>query len=136
MRAAAAAAIVYFAAVFAAGFALGPVRVMLVEPRIGAFLAVVCEAPFLAGAMWAAARAIPPAFGLGGKRPALLGMGLVALALVLAADVLVGVFARGIGVGAQLQRFMTPEGLAYAALLVLFAAMPMIVDAARDRQRG
>jgi hypothetical protein len=43
----AAAAFLYFLAVYAAGFLFGTVRVLLLEPRMGPFAAVLCEAPFL-----------------------------------------------------------------------------------------
>lgn len=40
----------YFLAVFAVGFVLGPIRVLLLEPRFGPVIAVLCEAPFLIAA--------------------------------------------------------------------------------------
>ena len=43
MTRAIAAAVVYFALAFAAGFVLGTVRVMLVGPRIGEIAAVLIE---------------------------------------------------------------------------------------------
>jgi hypothetical protein len=50
----AAAALLYFLAVFGAGFALGPIRVLWLEPRLGVVAATLCEAPFLLLAMIAA----------------------------------------------------------------------------------
>jgi hypothetical protein len=41
----------YFLAVFAVGFILGPIRVLFLEPRFGPVVAVLCEAPFLVAGM-------------------------------------------------------------------------------------
>jgi hypothetical protein len=43
----AAAASLYFAIVFDAGFLLGAIRVCWLEPRVGPTVAVLCEAPFI-----------------------------------------------------------------------------------------
>ena len=37
----------YFLMVFGVGFLLGPMRVYLLEPRLGETMATLCEAPFL-----------------------------------------------------------------------------------------
>jgi hypothetical protein len=59
MRAAAAAAVLYFLAAFGAGFLLGPIRVLVLEPRLGAFAAVLIEAPLLLAANVVAAPVVP-----------------------------------------------------------------------------
>ena len=51
MRQLPAAVALYFAIVFGVGFLLGPIRVFLLEPRLGATLAVLLEAPLLLIAM-------------------------------------------------------------------------------------
>lgn len=127
MRIAAAAAL-YFLTVFGVGFLLGPVRLLLLEPRFGPVIAVLCEAPFLLAAMVAAARWTPPAVRLKPRFGSLLGIGLGALSLLLACEFAVGKFLRGFSAGEQLARFATTDGLIYAALLVLFAAMPAIAN--------
>ena len=124
----AAAALLYFALVFATGFLLGPVRVLWLEPKLGPFLAVLCEVPFLLAAMAFAARWVPRVVSLEREPQSLIAMGLGALALLQAADIVVGVGLRGLTLTAQVAQFATPQGLVYAAALVAFAAMPVLVN--------
>jgi hypothetical protein len=124
----AAAALLYFALVFAAGFLLGPVRVLWLEPKLGPFLAVLCEVPFLIAAMVFAARWVARRLALHHDRRALILMGLAALALLQAADIAIGVGLRGLSLAAQFAQFTTPQGLVYAAALIAFAAMPPLVN--------
>ena len=81
-----AAAGVYFAMVFAVGLALGPVRVLWLEPLLGPTIAVLCEAPLLILAMSIASRLAPRWVGMSGGWAAYLAMGVLALALQQAAD--------------------------------------------------
>jgi hypothetical protein len=124
----AAAALLYFALLFAAGFLLGPVRVLWLEPKLGPFLAVLCEMPFLFTAMVLAARWVPRMASLDREPRSLILMGLGALALLQAADIAVGVGLRGLTLSTQFAQFATPQGIVYAAALVAFAAMPVIVN--------
>lgn len=121
------AAFFYFAIVFGAGFVFGPIRVLLLEPRIGPLGAVVLEAPFLLAAMVFAARLIPRVMRLDFRPITLLACGVLALAMQQVADVAVGVALRGMDFGTQASRYMTAEGAIYLALLILFAAMPWLV---------
>lgn len=120
------AAVAYFAVVFAAGFALGPVRVLWLEPRWGPHAAVLVESPFLVAAIIWAARRVPRwAAGAPGSA-ALAAVGLGALAILLATEFAVGVFLRGMSATEQFARFRTPEGRVYLILLAVFAAGPLL----------
>ena len=129
----AAAALFYFLIVFAVGFLCGPVRVFLLEPRLGEVLATLCEAPFLLGAMVWASRWLPRALRLKPDVTSRAMMGVGGLLLQQFADFAVGTFLRGIPPAQQLARFSTPEGLIYAALLLAFAAMPALADCPNGR---
>jgi len=122
------AALLYFIAVFGAGFALGPIRVLWLEPRLGVVAATLCEAPFLLFAMIAAAYWIPRIVSISAGTGAMLAMGLGALALQQAADFVVGTALRGISATDQWARLASPEGAIYAVLLVLLALMPAVVN--------
>jgi hypothetical protein len=123
----AAAALLYFAIVFGTGLVLGPIRVLWLEPQVGPFLAAICEAPFLITAMVIAARWVPGAVGLNRSLASLSLMGAGALALQQIADIIVGLALRGMTLPEQYAQFITPQGLVYAALLIAFALMPVLV---------
>jgi hypothetical protein len=132
----AAAAALYFAIVFAVGFLLGPVRVLWLEPRVGPILATACEAPFLLAAMVVVARWVPRLVRLPLDRASLLLMGGGALVLQQVADFAVGIGLRDIGPSEQLAQFTTLQGLIYAALLIAFVVMPLLLNRASVRAQG
>ena len=115
----------YFGVVFAVGLLLGPIRVLWLEPWLGATLAVLCEMPFLLAAMGWAARNAPKWAGLPRGLLSRLAMGLLALLMQQAADLSVGFGLRGMNLQAQLDYFSTPAGWVYAFALVLFVFMPV-----------
>ncbi len=126
------AALVYFAVVFGAGFVLGTVRVLWVEPRLGATLAVLCEAPFLLAAMVVAARWVPRKMRLGNDPGSLALMGIGALVLQQVADIALGMALRGITPAQQMANFATPAGAVYLVMLVIFAALPAVLNGRRS----
>ena len=128
MRTAIAAAL-YFAVVFGAGFLFGVIRVLLLDPRLGPFIAVLCEAPFMLAVIVAAARWVPHVVRLPADLTSHLLMGLGAVALQQVADVIVGSTLRGVSPAEQLAQFSRPEGKVYALLLVLFVIMPALLNA-------
>ncbi|MGE0741009.1 MAG: hypothetical protein AB7O98_06670 [Hyphomonadaceae bacterium] len=121
-----AAASVYFALVFLVGLALGPIRVLWLEPILGRTIAVLCETPFLLAAIWFAARAAPRWTKLRGGWPSLLAVGLLALAFQQLADLAVGFGLRGMTLNDQLAFFATPPGYIYAFNLIVFACAPLL----------
>lgn len=127
------AALSYFVAVFAAGVVLGSVRVPIIEPRFGRFVATLVEAPLLIAAMLLAARFITDRFELADRRSALAAVGIAAVALVLAADFAAGLLIRQMSFGEQVLHLMTPAGLVYLLLLAIFAAAPLGLDRWRSR---
>ena len=124
-----AAAALYFAIVFGVGFTLGPVRVLWLEPWLGATGAVLCEVPLLLLAMILAARWVPRKVGLDRSVRSRAAMGAGALVLQQMADIAVGIGLRGITPLEQIAHFTTPAGMIYAASLLAFAAMPALVAA-------
>ena len=122
------AAVLYFLIVFGVGFLLGPIRILVLEPRVGTLAAVLCEAPFLLVAIVVASRVAPRVVHLETCKSALLAVGLAALAMQQIADFAVGLALRGISLAEQLARFATAEGAIYAVLLVVFAVMPALAN--------
>ncbi len=120
------AALAYFLLVFAAGFLLGPIRALVLEPWIGPAGAVLAEAPFLILAMLAAARlitgwrAIPP----GQPR---LAMGAWAFGLLAVTEIAGAALLRDMPPAVYFTQFTTVAGLVSLALFVLFALFPWLL---------
>ncbi|MBX9746151.1 MAG: hypothetical protein K2X34_04570 [Hyphomonadaceae bacterium] len=120
------AAFIYFALVFVVGLALGPIRVLWLEPVLGRTLSVLCETPFLLAAIWFGARAAPRWTKMRGGWVSYLGVGLLALGLQQIADLSVGFGLRGMTLSEQLALFSTPPGYIYAFNLLVFACAPLL----------
>jgi len=118
----------YFALVFGAGFVLGALRVLLVVPYLGARTAELIEAPFMLAVTVLAARwtvrrlAVPPAWGLR------LGMGCIALGLLLVAEFAVVLGLRGLSLREYFATLDPASGTVYYSLLGVFALMPVFVN--------
>lgn len=132
------AAFAYFALVFGAGFILGPIRVLWLVPRLSGEhaerYAELLEMPLMLTAIYFAARLIvrrfaPPA-GIVPQRY-FLHVGLLALACLVAAEMLLGWKLRGL---TPLEYFTLRDpvsGAAYFLSLALFALLPAILSGQR-----
>ena len=123
---------VYFALVFSAGFVLGVFRQIVAVPRLGEMWAELLEMPFMFVAIVAAARwtvrryAMPPAPGV---RAA---MGLIALSLLLMAEIGVVLQVRGLSLAEYIASREPVSGSVYVGMLALYAAMPVLLERRRD----
>jgi hypothetical protein len=117
----------YFALVFAAGFALGFVRVLWVVPRVGVMWAELMEAPLMLGATVLAARWTVRRFRMPAAAPPRIGMGLVGLGLLLSAELAVVLWLRGLSIAQYVATRDPVSGSVYVALLGVFALMPLLV---------
>jgi hypothetical protein len=117
----------YFALAFGAGFALGTLRVLVLVPRLGARTAELVEAPVMLAVTILAARwivrrlAVPPAWT---RR---LGMGCIALGLLLAAEFTAVLGLRGLSMREYFATLDPVSGTVYYVLLGVFAVMPALV---------
>jgi hypothetical protein len=118
---------VYFMIAFAAGWVLGPVRVLWVEPRLGPTTAVMLEAPLMLTVSVLAARWVIRHFEVPGALASRIGMGTVALTLLLLAELLGGLWLRGQTLRDYLAHFGTAPGLLALAVFAAFAALPIFV---------
>jgi hypothetical protein len=116
----------YFAVVFAVGWAMGPIRELWALPRFGAVAAALLEAPVMLVAMIAASRWALHRFAVR-EVGARIAVGLVALALLLVAEVLGTRLVRGLSLADYLAGFATMPGLVSLLMFILFAAMPTLV---------
>jgi len=121
------AGVLYFLAVFGAGFVLGPIRLFWAVPRFGPRIAELMEAPFMfivtiLAARWIARRlALPPVASIR------VGMGSIALGLMLVAEFTLVFWLRGLTMGEYLATRDPVSGTVYYSLLVVFAIMPLLV---------
>jgi hypothetical protein len=121
-------AAIYFALVFGVGFALGPIRVLWLEPRVGVRTAELIEAPFMFLAIVLAGRWVGRRLsGKGGGTMTRLAVGLAAAGLVLAFDVAVGVGLRGMSVAQVFTERDPVSGTVYYALVALTAIAPAVL---------
>ncbi len=117
----------YFALGFAAGWVLGPIRELWLIPRSGRLAGYLVEAPVMVIVMVVATRwvvrrlAVPPAIGSRAE------MGLVALGLLLVAEIGGTRWLRGLSLSEYLAGFRSIPGAISLLLFLLFAAMPIVV---------
>jgi hypothetical protein len=118
--------LLYFALVFGAGFVLGPLRVLLLEPHLGSRGAELVEMPIMLLVIWAAASWLTRRFAQNLSTREQLSIGTLAVMGVLAADIAVGVFLRGMTIAEVFLRRDAISSIVYYGLLVLCALMPWL----------
>ena len=115
----------YFALVFGAGFVLGPVRILWLVPRVGERIAELIEMPIMLAVVILAARWIVRRPSAPGTQVARLGAGLVALALMLAAEFGVVLGLRGLTIAEYFATRDAVSGAVYYAMLGILVVLPM-----------
>jgi hypothetical protein len=118
----------YFALTFGAGFLLGPLRILVLVPRVGAPAAELAELPVMIIVMWFAARLTIRRFHVPFSTRPRLVMGVLAFALLLAAEFSLVMPLRGLTLEQYFATRDPVSGIAYYASLVLLASMPLIVE--------
>ncbi len=120
------AGVAYVLTVFAAGFALGAIRVTFITPTTGPLAAVLIELPFMLMASWLAARWLIRAMQVPGTVAARVMMGSTAFVLLMVIETLFGL-AFGRSLASQLGDLRQPAGLAGLAGQMVFALMPALL---------
>jgi hypothetical protein len=119
------AALFYFALVFAAGFALGSIRVPLLVPRYGVRVSELLEMPIMFVVIVFAARHVTRRFSVQEISTAA-GAGAIAFVLLVAAELLLAFAFQGMGVGDYIASRDPVSGTVYFAMLALYALMPSL----------
>ena len=117
----------YFVLVFWAGFALGTIRVLWIVPSVGVRMAELMEAPLMLAVTIVAARWVLRRPALPAARLGRLGIGLVALGLLLAAEFTLVLGLQGLTIAEYLASRDPVAGTVYVAMLAVFALMPLLV---------
>ncbi len=123
-----AAALAYFGLAFGAGFALAPVRLLWLAPRIGARAAELVELPVMLAATWLAARFVTRRFRVPQARAPRLAMGALAATMLLAAEFSLVLPLRGMTLQDYFATRDPVSGAAYYAAVLLLALMPLWVN--------
>lgn len=116
----------YFAIVFAAGFALGALRTLYVAQRFGELAATLFELPLILLAAWFVSARVAAALRVGRALAPRLAMGATAFALLMAAEAALSVVLFGGSLRAHIAGYAEPPqalGLAGQALFALFPAL-------------
>jgi hypothetical protein len=117
----------YFGLVFGAGFVLGPIRILWVVPRVGTRTAELMEAPIMLVVIVVAARWLVRRLRVPPQAATRLGVGMVALGLLLAAEFTLVLRLRGLTVSGYLAGRDPVAEAVYVVLLGVFALMPLLV---------
>lgn len=120
------AGIVYFAMVFAAGFLLAFIRIPLLVPRFGERAAELMEMPVMFAVIFLAAGGLVRKHAARFSGAQWLAVGLVALALLIAAELVVAVVTTDRTLAEYIASRDPVSGSVYLAMLVVFAAMPWL----------
>ncbi len=131
------AGLAYFALVFGAGFVLGALRVTFLVPRLGERMAELGEMPLMFVVILVAAGFVIRRFAVPPSMPARLGAGLLALVLLLAAELVLALVLQEQSFADYVASRDRVSGSVYLAMLVYFAIMPAFIgqpNAAQDRK--
>jgi hypothetical protein len=120
------AGVTYFAIVFAAGLALGTVRVLLLVPQLGELLAALLELPIMLGISWFVCAKLIARYQVPPRIPARLTMGAVAFGLLMLAELALSLTLFGRSMTDFVQALATSHGMTGLAGQVLFGLMPAI----------
>jgi hypothetical protein len=122
------AGMLYFTIVYGAGFVLGPIRHLWVVPRFGPRMAELMETPIMfIIIIIVAARWIVRCLGLPSTASSRLGMGSIALGLMLVAEFMLVLWLRDLSVREYLASHDPVSGGIYYLMLGVFAIMPLLV---------
>lgn len=121
------AGVLYFLFVFGAGFVLGPIRILWVVPRLGTRVAELLEAPIMFVIAIVAGSQIVRRLAVPLKPSSRLGMGGIALGLMLIAEFTLVLWLRGLSIREYLAGRDSVAGTVYYVMLAAFAIMPLLV---------
>jgi hypothetical protein len=116
--------LIYFVAVFSAGFLLAPVRELILVPRLGQMWAELTEMPVMFLVMFLAAGWVARRPVLQHRLSTLLGIGMIALALMLLGELGVVYFVNRISLQTYIDQREPVSGVVYLLMLLVFALLP------------
>jgi hypothetical protein len=131
------AAACYSGLVFGTGFVLGPIRILWLIPKVGVRAGELMEMPVMIAVAAIASRWTTRRFRVSAGLRARLGVGLLALSFMIAAEIGIAVVAAGVSLPEYIAKRDPVSGAAYIGALFLFALMPVLgrgVPAAKESE--
>lgn len=119
------AGMVYAVVVFAVGFVLGSVRVLVAAPRLGGTIAVLLEAPAMLAVSWWVSRKCIAVFRVDEEVLARLLMGTTAFTVLMLAEVAVAALTFGESFTMYLRRLTSVPGAIGLSAQLAFASFPL-----------
>jgi ABC-type uncharacterized transport system permease subunit len=120
------AGLAYFAVVFAAGFVLGTLRVLVLAPYVGETGAVLAELPVMLALSWLVCGGLIRRLAVPGEWRHRLAMGGVAFVLLMVAELAVSVLAFGRTPAEHLETYRSWNAALGLAAQLAFAAFPLV----------
>lgn len=118
--------LIYFLLVFGVGFILGPIRILWLVPRLGERSAELIEMPFMLAAIILIARWMIRRFQIPTDTGVRLGMGFLAVVLLISVEFTMVLKLRGLTLEQYFQSRDPISGTVYYLMLVVFALMPWV----------
>jgi hypothetical protein len=120
------AALAYFAAVFAVGFALGTLRVLVSEPAVGRMWATLIELPFILGVSWIVCTWVVARFRVAPVTLDRLAMGAIAFVVLMVAETLLDVLGFGRSFSEHMRGYAEPGPALGLMGQLIFALIPFL----------
>lgn len=120
------AGLAYFGVVFAAGFVLGTLRILVLMPRFGDGLAVGLELPIMLALSWFVCRWLIVRFDVPAMLVARLVMGTIAFAALMMAELGVSTLALGRSVSTHFHHYRELSAILGLAGQIAFAMFPIM----------
>ena len=117
----------YYLLVFSSGFILGTARVLWIVPRLGTRMSELLEAPVMLLVTIVAARWVVRHLAVRPTRSARIGLGFVALTLLLVSEFGLVLWLRGMTIREYFASRDRVSGTVYYILLGLVAVVPLLV---------
>jgi len=121
----------YFLWVFGLGMLLGTARTLVLAPVFGELIAVLIELPVILLFAWIVCARLTGRMEIPGDLWSRAGMGAIAFALLMAAELILSLWISGSTVVAHLDHYRTAHGALGLAGQVAFATFPLL-----QRRRG
>lgn len=117
----------YAGIVFAIGFVLGTIRVLVLAPRLGETIAVFVEMPIILTASYFLARWVVQRWQVERTLTARLAMGLAAFAFLMVCELIVSLALFGNTLTGHIAGYARPQAWPGLASQVFFAAIPALL---------